>query len=84
MPLPASVRVLGHAHSATSALAKASITMARPSCGTMHASDKTEPEARRIINTWVKNGVLTSDDYENPTTRKTVKGLQVVNSKRPT
>ncbi len=51
---------------------------------TKHAPDKTEPEARRIINTWVKNGVLTSDDYENPTTRKTVKGLQVVNSKRPT
>ncbi len=51
---------------------------------TKHASDKTEAAARRIINTWVKNGVLVSDDYENPTTRKTVKGLQVVNTKRPT
>ena len=49
-----------------------------------HAPDKTKPEARRIINTWVRNGVLVSEDYENPKTRKTVKGLCVVNAKRPT
>ncbi len=51
---------------------------------TKHASDKTEAAARRVINTWTKNGVLVSQDYENPTTRKTAKGLQVVNAKRPT
>ncbi len=51
---------------------------------TKHAPDKTEPEARRIIKTWTKNGVLVSQDCENPTTRKTVKGLRVVNGKRPT
>ena len=51
---------------------------------TKHAPDKTESDARRIIQTWVKNGVIVSRDYENPTTRKTVKGLCVVNTKRPT
>ncbi len=51
---------------------------------TKHAPDKTEADGRRIIKTWTKNGVLVSQDYENPTTRKTVKGLQVVTAKRPT
>ncbi len=50
----------------------------------MHAPETSEAAARRIIKTWIKNGVLTSADCENPTTRKTVKGLQVVNAKRPT
>ena len=49
-----------------------------------HAPEKSEAAARRIIKTWIKNGVLISTDSENPTTRKTVKGLQVVNAKRPT
>ncbi len=49
-----------------------------------HAPEKSEAAARRIIKTWIKNGVLTSTDSENPNTRKTVKGLQVVNAKRPT
>ncbi len=51
---------------------------------TKHAPDKTESDARRIIKTWVKNGVIVNQDCENPTTRKTVKGLLVVNAKRPT
>jgi hypothetical protein len=51
---------------------------------TKHAPDKTESEGRRIINTWVKNGVIVSTDYESPTARKTVKGLKVINAKRPT
>ena len=51
---------------------------------TKHASEKTESDGRRIIKIWIKNGVLISTDSENPTTRKTVKGLQVVNAKRPT
>ena len=48
-----------------------------------HAPDKTEGQAREIIKVWVKNRVLISEEYENPTTRKTVKGLRVDNSKRP-
>ena len=48
-----------------------------------HAPDKTEGQAREIIKTWVKNGVLVRRDYENPKTRKAVKGLFVDASKRP-
>ncbi len=50
---------------------------------TKHAPDKTESDGRRIIKTWAKNGVLVSQDYKNPKTHKTVKGLQVVKAKRP-
>jgi AAA domain len=42
-----------------------------------HAPHKTEAQAREIIKTWVKNGVLVRDEYENPATRKPVKGLYV-------
>lgn len=48
-----------------------------------HAADKTEGQAREIIKTWVKNGVLVPHDYDNPATRKKVKGLRVEPSKRP-
>ena len=48
-----------------------------------HDPDKSEGAARQIIKTWTKSGVLTRRDYENPATRKTVKGLWVDNSKRP-
>jgi hypothetical protein len=48
-----------------------------------HAPGKTEGQAREIIKAWVKNGVLISEEYENPSTRKTVKGLRVDNSRRP-
>jgi hypothetical protein len=50
---------------------------------TKHAPDKTEGQAREIIKAWLKNGVLISEEYENPTTRKMVKGLRVDNSRRP-
>jgi hypothetical protein len=46
-------------------------------------SKKTEGQAKAIIQTWVKSGLLFNDECENPTTRKTVQGLQVDNSKRP-
>jgi hypothetical protein len=45
-----------------------------------HAPDKSEGAARQIIK---KSGLLIRKDYENPATRKTVKGLRVDNSKRP-
>jgi hypothetical protein len=48
-----------------------------------HAPNKTENQAREIIKTWVKNGVLVHDEYENPATRKLVKGLRVDPKKRP-
>lgn len=49
-----------------------------------HAPSKSEGEAREIIRTWVKNGVIEAADYENPVTRKPAKGLRVVAAKRPT
>ena len=48
-----------------------------------HAPDKTEHQAREIIKTWVKKGVLVSDEYDNPVTRKPVKGLRLDTTKRP-
>jgi len=48
-----------------------------------HAPDKTEAQGREIIRTWVKNGVLVPYDYDNPATRKSVKGLKLDTTKRP-
>ncbi len=48
-----------------------------------HAPHKTEYQAREIIRTWVRNGVLVSNPYDNPRTRKPVKGLWLDPSKRP-
>lgn len=49
----------------------------------MHVPEKTEQQARRIIATWLKSGTLMRRDYENPATRKPVKGLFVNPAKRP-
>jgi hypothetical protein len=46
--------------------------------------EKTEAQAREIIRTWVKNGVLVRYEYDNPKTRKSADGLRVDPSKRPT
>ena len=48
-----------------------------------HAPDKSEGQAREMIRTWLKNGVLVVESYENPKTRKRVSGLLVDNTKRP-
>ena len=48
-----------------------------------HVPEKTERQARDIIKTWVKNGVLVPDEYQSPTTRKPVTGLRVDAAKRP-
>lgn len=48
-----------------------------------HCSDRTEPQCRDIVKTWVKNGVLIREDYDDPVTRKPLKGLRVCNEKRP-
>jgi hypothetical protein len=48
-----------------------------------HAPDKTEADCRQVIKTWVKNGVLTRDKYQSPTTHKSVVGLYVNDARRP-
>jgi hypothetical protein len=48
-----------------------------------HIPEKKQAAAREIIKTWKKAGLLTTREYENPVTRKTVKGLYVDNAKRP-
>jgi len=41
------------------------------------------PQAREIVRTWFKSGVLTSEEYENPARRKTEKGVFVDFTKLP-
>lgn len=48
-----------------------------------HSPEKTERQARDIIKTWVKNGVLVPNEYQSPKTRKPVNGLRLDHSKRP-
>jgi hypothetical protein len=48
-----------------------------------HAPDKTEPQAREIIRTWIKNGTLYAQEYDDPGQRKTRSGLFVNATKRP-
>jgi hypothetical protein len=43
----------------------------------------TEKQAREIIRTWVRNGVLFHEDYDDTVERKTRKGLRVNAGKRP-
>jgi hypothetical protein len=46
--------------------------------------DKTEAQAREIIKTWVKNGLLINRVYDDPVERKPAEGLYVDPKKRPT
>ncbi len=48
-----------------------------------HCPDRTEPQCRQIVNTWVENGVLFNEDYDDPIDRKSRKGLRVCHGKRP-
>jgi hypothetical protein len=48
-----------------------------------HCRDRTEPQCREIIKTWIKNGVLVAEDYDDPVERKPRKGLSVCDAKRP-
>jgi hypothetical protein len=50
---------------------------------TKNAPYKSEPQARQIIRSWVKNGVLVSGEYDDPVAYKSVQGLWVDHSKRP-
>jgi hypothetical protein len=46
--------------------------------------EKNEAQAREIIKTWLKEGLLVSREYENPADRKKAEGLYVNPTKRPT
>jgi hypothetical protein len=48
-----------------------------------HCPGKAEGPARQIIKTWIGSGLLVEEEYENPKTRKPVKGLRVDDKKRP-
>lgn len=48
-----------------------------------HCPGKGEGPARQIIKTWLGSGLLVHHSYENPATRKPVKGLRVDPAKRP-
>lgn len=45
--------------------------------------DRTEAQAREIIKTWIKNGVLTIVEFDDQQDRKTRKGLRSDPMKRP-
>ena len=42
-----------------------------------HIPEKTEPQCRNVIKTWLEIGVLEVGDYHNEKTRKDAKGLKV-------
>lgn len=48
-----------------------------------HAPEKTEKQAREVIKTWLKTGLIYSEDYEDPDQRKPRSGLRVNATKRP-
>jgi hypothetical protein len=48
-----------------------------------HCSNKTEPQCREIIRTWVKNGVLHAEKYHDPVRREEINGLRLDPTKRP-
>lgn len=48
-----------------------------------HCPDRSEAQCREIIRTWVRNGVLYSEPYDDPVRRERVVGLRLNNAKRP-
>ena len=48
-----------------------------------HLPEKSESEARAMINAWLKSGTLVEVYYEDPEDRKKRKGLRVDVTKRP-
>jgi hypothetical protein len=48
-----------------------------------HYPDKSEGQCREIIKIWIANGLLQTEDYDDPVDRKPRKGLRVDNTKRP-
>jgi hypothetical protein len=48
-----------------------------------HVPSLSEKQARKVITTWVKNGTLNVDRYDDPVDRKSRSGLFVNNANRP-
>jgi hypothetical protein len=48
-----------------------------------HCPQKTDPQCREIIRTWVTNGVLTEREYTDPVRRDKCIGLYVNTANRP-
>jgi hypothetical protein len=48
-----------------------------------HCPDKTEQQARAMVNAWAKGGLLFEEDYDDPIDRHKRKGLHVDDAKRP-
>jgi hypothetical protein len=48
-----------------------------------HCPNRTEGQAREMVKTWIRNGVLVVEDYDDPVARKLQKGLSVCHGKRP-
>jgi len=48
-----------------------------------HAPGKSEKQAREIIKTWIRNKVLTEEEYFDPIARKPALGLELDPAKRP-
>ena len=48
-----------------------------------HCPDRTEPQCRQIVNTWAQNGLVFTEEYDDPIDRKQRKGLRVCHGKRP-
>ena len=48
-----------------------------------HATTKSEHQAREIVRTWVQNGLLVVEEYDDPIQRRALPGLKVDNTKRP-
>jgi hypothetical protein len=49
-----------------------------------HCPDRTEGQCREIIKTWIGNGVLYHEQYDDPIERKKRSGLRLDTTKRPT
>jgi hypothetical protein len=45
--------------------------------------EKSDTQARAIVATWIKNGALYYDEYDDPNERKPRKGLRLNHEKRP-
>jgi hypothetical protein len=50
---------------------------------TNHAPEKTEAQAQIIVKQWLKAGVLEEFTYHDDKQRKPLKGVRVVDAKRP-
>jgi hypothetical protein len=49
-----------------------------------HCPGRNESQCREMVRIWVKKGMLTAENYNDPIARKPQKGLRVCHAKRPT